>query len=580
MLLDSVSALHDRWANSWLLFRLIILAGVAVAIGLVGGQPAYRSFKTWRQQQNLVAARAAIDERKMADARDLSLTVLRSGNSCIEAFRILEQSTAALKDPMHSQVSRALMTHPDGAEEDRLNAFRAIARELPLGVVGQVWNEISEECQQQARFASGFADRLIAERHFNQAAAVLLAVPERQRDTAVNQGLLRILIRSEQRETYDEVQRLIAKGISMDRDADLAGWLALLEEMPLFGFRDELLEPVRQVLLDPACSGEARKELVLARIDYAVNFSRRGQVIAAAIARWKDPYPEVLARFLLGIGLNQTLLDTFPVDRIGGHPELLPMLLEATELTGAWAQVAPLLDAHGGLLPKFEELGLRAVAEAKSGDSTVRASDWASAMSEAKSGASSTSALLKLSQLARNAGFQDESEKTLVEAIRLGRGPLPLYEDLKPLIVSLERQGRESTLLEICTIYLSCEPGNPVLLTQYAYLACLNNLLDPKAAIKAMEIVAEAYPEELPMQCVLATLYLCDGQYPKAVETLDRLPLDEGKLTPNHRIAFLAAQLLNGRITKDDSRIMEFKWDELQRSERKKFSELMRSARP
>lgn len=579
VVLEFLSTLRGRWVNMAPVFRFIILAGVAATIGLVGLEPAYRWFKAWRQEQNLAAARDAIDDQKMANARDLSLSVLRAGESCIEAFRILEQSTAALNDPMHSQVSQALMTHPEGSEEDRLNAFQTIATELPLGVVGQAWYGVSQACQQQSRFAAGYAARLVAEHHFREAAAVLLAVPPAQRDPSVNQGLLRILIRSKQRDTYDEVQRLIAKGISTAPEAELSGWLALLEEMPPLSLRDELLEPVRRLLAAPDCSDDARKALVLARMDFAADFANREQVIATAIDRWKDQAPEALGRFLLGIGLNQAVLDTFPVDRIDGHPELLPMVLEAAEATGAWSQVTLLLDAHGGLLPKFEELGLRAVAVAKAANSTVPASDWQTAMNEAKSGASSTRALLKLSLLARNAALPDESEKAMVAAIRLGRGPLPLYEDLKPLIESLERQGSEGTVLEICAIYLHCEPGNAVVFTQYAYLACLNNQLEPKAALKAMQIVAVAYPEELSTQCVLATLYLCDGQYQQAAEILDRLQLDAGTLTPSHRIAFLTAQVLNGRIAKEDPRIMEFMWDDLQLSERKKFSELIRSAK-
>ncbi|MEO0018321.1 MAG: hypothetical protein RLZZ522_1604 [Verrucomicrobiota bacterium] len=578
MIHEFVSALRSRWVDMAPTYRFLILAGVAAAIGLVGLDPAYRGFKSWRQKQNLVAAREAITGQKMADARNLSLSVLRSGNSCIEAFRILEQSTAALNDPMHSQVSQALMTHLESSDEDRLHAFQTIATELPLGVVGQAWYEVSEKCQQQSRFASAYAARLIAERHFSQAAAVLLAVPPPQRDPAVNQGLLRILIRSEQKDTHDEVQRLLAKGISTAPAAEQSGWLAVLEEMPPLSLREELLEPVRRLLAAPTSAGDARKALALARMDYAADFANRETVIAAAITRWKEQAPEALGRFLLGIGLNQALLDTFPAERLDWHPELLPMVLEAAKATGAWAQVVLLLDAHGELLPKFEELGLRALAAAKAANSTVPASDWQTAMNEAKS-AESTRALIKLSLLARDAGLLDESEKAMVAAIRRGRGPLPLYEDLKPLIESLQRQGSEAMVLEICAIYLYFEPGNSVVLTQYAYLACLNNRLEPKAALKAMKIVAEAYPKDLSIQCVLATIYLCDGQYQQAAATLDRLPLDADKLSPSHRITFLVTQLLNGRIAKDDSRITEFKWDDLQPSERKKISELRRSAR-
>jgi len=173
-----------------------------------------------------------------------------------------------------------------------------------------------------------------------------------------------------------------------------------------------------------------------------------------------------------------------------------------------------------------------------------------------------------------------ESERAMVEAIRLGRGPLPLYSDLSPLLNSLAQQGRENTLLEICTIYLSLESGNPVLLTQYAYLACLIKLDEPKTIIRAMEVLSKAFPKELPIQCVLATVYLCDGQPAKAAETLDPMKLDPANLPPGYRAAYLATQTLNGRIAKDDPLITDFPWKSVLPSERRKFNELIQSVKP
>ena len=172
----------------------------------------------------------------------------------------------------------------------------------------------------------------------------------------------------------------------------------------------------------------------------------------------------------------------------------------------------------------------------------------------------------------------NKADQAMLEAIRLGRGALPLYADLKPLLNSLVRQGRESTLLEICTIYLSFEPGNPVLLTQYIYLACLNNRVEIQTILKAMESLAKGYAKEMPVQMVLAMAYLCDGQHAKAAETLDRLELDPSKLAPGYRAVFLATQVLNGRMAKDDPLITEFPAKSMLPSERRKFREFVRAA--
>ena len=200
-------------------------------------------------------------------------------------------------------------------------------------------------------------------------------------------------------------------------------------------------------------------------------------------------------------------------------------------------------------------------------------------MGEAKS-SQLTNAYLTLHKISRAAEMHEQADLALVEAIRLSRGPLPLYADLKVLLNALAEQGRENVLIEICANYLALEPGNPVLLTQYAYLACLNNLADPKKVIKAMTPLAKAFPKEMPIQCVLATGYLCDGQDAMAAETLDPLKLDPAKLAPGYRAVFLTTQVRNRRLAKDDPQITQLPWKSLQPSERKKFSELIRAMEP
>jgi len=578
MIRHFIHAFWDRWANFHPLLRFLILAVAAAAIGLVTLKPAYRAFKSWRTAHNLVAAQQAVKDTRMDKARDLSLTVLQTGNTCIEAFRILEKSMAALQDPRHGDVARALLSHPEGSNEDRLNAFLSLAPEVPLGLLGQAWTTLTPESQADPKFATAFADRLLAAHRFSEAASVLLAVPPAARNAAVNRRLIMVLIGSGKREGFDEAQRLIAAEFPSEAP-EINDSLDLLEAIPPESLHAETLAPIRRTLANPKSGNPARLALMLARLDYASQPMRHAELLDEVIARWHDQEPVALARFLSDLGLYQRLLETIPAECVTDHPDLCPLLLAAMERNGAWEQVLALLDEHGEALPKCEELAHRAVASMKTGDSPGQAQAWAAAMREAKSSPLSTT-FLKLHQIAEDAGMTAESEHALVEAIRLGRGPLPLYTDLRPLLNSLARQGRENTLLEICTIYLSFESGNPVLLTQYAYLACLNKLDEPKTILKAMEVLAKGFPKELPIQCVLATVYLCDGQPAKAAETLDRMEVDPAKLPPGYRAAYLTTQALNGRIAKDDPLIRDFPWKSVLPSERRKFNELIQSAKP
>ena len=95
-----------------------------------------------------------------------------------------------------------------------------------------------------------------------------------------------------------------------------------------------------------------------------------------------------------------------------------------------------------------------------------------------------------------------------------------------------------------------------------------------------MAPLAEAFPKEVPIQFVLATIYLCDGQHGKALATLDALKLDADQLPPAYRATLLTTRILNGQLDKKDPTVTGFLWLSLLPSERRKFSELIRSAEP
>ena len=578
MIRSARQGIHDRWANLPPALRFVLLLAAAVLIGWVAVSGPYQGFRSWRMRRNLVAAQAAVAKQSMQEARDRSLTALRADATCLEAYRILERATASLRDPWHSEIARALLTHPDSSDADRLSAFSGLAPEVPLGLLKQSWSSLPDRCRQDLRFVTAFADRLLAERCCKEATLVLLAVPKAARTQAVERRLIQVLIRSDKPEAYDEAQRMIVGAVAADSQ-EITASLDLLEEIPVGNLQPILLEPLRPELEKQAADAVARAALMLARLDYTNHVARRPAILEDAIARWKDHEPEALARFLGDLGLHQLLLDTLPLECVGQHPALLPRMLEAIARSGAWERADPLLNAHGELLPKFELLAYRAVAAAKAADAAAFVLAWTDAKGEAKI-SRRADAFLTLHRIARDATMVPEAEQALVEAIRCGRGPLPLYADLKPLLASLAQHGHDKTLLEICAIYLPFESTNPVLLTQLAYLASLNQTIEPKMIVAAMEHLGKGFPTELPIQCVLATAYLCDNQPAMAAETLDRLRLIPAQLGNGYRAAYLTTQVLTGRIASDDPRITGFPWSSLLPCERKKYSDLLRAATP
>ena len=574
--MEAGSTGHRHWANLPPSLRLLLVALVLGTLGIFWGRPAYGAFKAWRGQRNLVAARDAVVNSQMTEARDRSLAALRGGAAGIETYRILEQSMASLRDPLHAEIARLLMTHPESSDEDRLNGFRTIIADAPMGLVGQAWLGLPRHCQENPRFVTVLAQRSIAEGRLDEVEPALLALPAAVRTLPVERCLIEILIARGRPEDAVQSQRRIGAAIAGD-DAGVSEWLDLLEKIPVLSLRGLVLAPVRRVLEKTTAGDPARKALMIARIDYSANFPRRAAILDAAIDRWKDDSPEALARFLMALGLPQRLLATWPIKRVREQPGLLPWLLAAMLRSEAWPPLAALLHAHGKMLPKCEEMAYHAVLAAKTGDSELRSRTWHEAMMEAKFTAGSN-AFLKLQRVMREAELPEEADKAMLAAIRTGRGPLPLYADQRPLLTSLVRQGHDRGMMEVCAIYLMFEFGNPVLLTQYAYLACLNELAAPQIIIEAMESLAKDYPAELHLQLVVATALLIDGQAKRALEILDSLKFEPAKLPLGFQAMILVTQVQNHRLAADDPLILAFPWQSLFPSERQQFGKRLRLA--
>ncbi len=554
---------------------------LAIATLIVIG-PGYRLFREWRMERILVAAHRADEADRMLEARDLSLTVLRSGGRSLEALRILERATRHLTDPRHGQIANSLLSHPDATQEDRHTGFVQIAASMPLGLAGQAWaSRLEEDERTRPEFAIAFSDRLMTEQRFGESAQVLLAVPEDARDDRLRTRLARLLVASGREEGFAEARRRIARSLAEanGNTTDTSKWLDVLESIPIPNLRDDLLSQAIQQLMDaPGQADPARLTFAAARIDLANTPQRAAPEINTLVEKWRDRAPVDLANFLRDAGLHEALFEAFPPARIESDPDLMPVLLDAAWQANAWETLIELLDEDAAAmhLPPHLSLTHRAVAAAKLGDSATRGESWRSAIAEARSDPTNR-ALIEMHRIAMRAGLREIAVEAMTEAIRNGNGPLPLYEDIKHVYQTLANSNRDHTLFEICAIYLNFEPANPVLLTQFAYISALTDAMDPAIVIEPLERLAKSFPDELPIHTTLASAHLCAGNPEQASRVLRPFDHEVESLSPPFRIVFLVTRLLTGEITADHPALANFPWDELQSFERRKFTSLIQS---
>jgi hypothetical protein len=214
----------------------------------------------------------------------------------------------------------------------------------------------------------------------------------------------------------------------------------------------------------------------------------------------------------------------------------------------------------------------------KQADTTTGNDAWKAATAEAKTDTKNV-ALLKIHHVAVNASIDEFAISAMLDAIRVGRGPLPLFKDQKALCRALSDKNQDLTLLEVCAIYLNFEPSNPVLLTQYAYLACINDVIEATQLLPPLKLLAQAFPSELPIHATLTTAHLCAGQPELAAEVLAPFESETQEMNPTFRVVFLVTQVMTGKIPANDPQIQSFPWNALLASEQQKFSLLIRNTK-
>ena len=562
----------SKWRARWMdVHPFLRLASVLLILGLAGmfvAKPAYRKARYWWYGRHLAEAEQAISEGRMEKAKELSQTLLRAGDPrVLEALRVLEQSMSALQDPFRLEIARALMSHPQGTREDRLRGFRLVATEAPLGLAGQAWVHLQEEDRTSPDFALSFADRLIESGRGKEAAGVLQGIPGAGSSWEAERRLIRILLGTGNEYAIVEAHNRLEKSWPAE---DKASALELLEEIPIDRLKPGLLRS-SAAKLDATVPREA---LVLARLAFAKTNAPRDAIVEKTVSDWRASHPLEVAAFLRATGQRRRLMTEFPPAGLGEFPDLTEMLIEAAVGEEDWTMARDYLKAAPESFDKVTRLAWATVVHAKAGDAAASEASWREATIEAEVHREA-SGWLKMSGILGAAGLHAKEHESMYQAILRVRGRLPLFENLQPLMNHFYEEEREKPMLQICSVYLLFEPGNPALLVNYAYLACVTGTGDPALLAQAMTPLAEAYASMAIVQCVLTTIHLFQENFEQAGQVAGRVTVPLESLPPGHRAAIVCARVKAGVLTAESEEVRALPWPEMMQSERRFFGRIL-----
>ncbi len=551
----------------------LVVAGVLALLGLIGayGYGLFRKEVLERNGRQAVEAAAADDWER---ARALSLSVVLTGDRRIEILRVLVDSMRRLEDRRLAGFTAALISHPEGTSADRLRMFQWIALGEPEGRVWMSWQQLPASDRAALPFKLALVDRFIQDGDHAQVLDFLKEYHGSIPPPEVAARVIRAQIGQGTQNSLELAQTGLADQVTRHPDGP-AEWMDLLESLPIESLDGFILEPLRPWLRAGRPDQPGRGELMEARIQLReAAEAGRGKVVADAVSAWCAEAPHALCRFLVAVGRPETVAETFTNEKVSGDSELIKARLDTLIQLGRDRKLQTSLVRHEGTLRPSELFAYQAVAADRAGNDAERNRCWNRVLAEAVT-SPKTDELLRLHAFARQHGLVEEAQRTLLEALKAGRGPLPAYSALAALLKSLEKKGMEHDIMTILATYLRFEPWNSQLIARHSYLSAMLGLEPPAEGIKRVSKLLEGSAGEAHVIAVLATLQLLAGDIGEAGETWNKLSFPPEDLAPGFRTAYLMTRVVAGNLDREDPSVKGIPWETLLPCERNNLNKIL-----
>lgn len=312
----------------------------------------------------------------------------------------------------------------------------------------------------------------------------------------------------------------------------------------------------------------ARAPHKLLAVDLKIREHReqRAELIAQAIAQWKDAEPEetaVLATWLNGKGEFQLLLDAIPLEKAITARELFLQYVDALGGLGRWSEIKELLDRDRYPLDPMVQKMYLARCNAQLGEKAASENNWQRAL---EAGHGDPGKLVTLGSYAEKNGALEVAGAAYDEAA----AESPKLRAAQQGRLNIAQASRETKKIHaVLADMLAVWPNDPAVLNDEAYTRLLLIPSEPAPAdqpsttseIEGIEQLAaklvERDPGSLPHRSLLALARLRLRRYAGAMEAYANIQASRSALTPSALAVHAAVLAANGRADDAATEIRE-----------------------
>ena len=559
--------------------RKVVLIGiiaVLVLAAVLSVKPAYRAYRNYRTDENFRAAQAAAASGDWLTARDRARSVLLVRRGDMPTVRIWFKAMKELKDPYAIDGAFAMFLNQQSQIKDKYQALDFMADEAPQAVFLVAMNCLKEN---ERKHPEAVAPLM---RFFTRRSQPLFAVGlyreaggEQHRDAAMDLEKIRALCAALTPERLTECRRIFL-GLR-----DEAG-PAPLQALRLLGWAQGGLDlgpdfPDLTDWINSRPDAEPLDHLYVLQQQLVARPENQKALIDQAIKDYRGKAPVALGGWLLRFRFANEAAEIL-AEPAKTDADAFLTRVNCLMNTGRTAEARDLLGAPPTGMDKIKLQTAKAAVEMSAKNHQAAVVAMRAALDQAHLD-NLNNRFLEIHRYAASLGLRDVADEAMVNAIRLGRGPIPLHDDIQPMLAQLAQEGRTEDILGLSRVMTFYEPTNPALRNNFLYLACLHRVMPAKECVANLVELAADRPDLPEIQASLAFACLMADQPKEAREALAKAG-DSPRIPKDFRLAMegTAAALL-GDEGAARATLGKTNWKNMLAREADTFRELLASAK-
>ncbi|MBA2622857.1 MAG: hypothetical protein H0U88_04455 [Chthoniobacterales bacterium] len=599
--------------------RLIALVLVLMIVLGVGGyfaaRPARDAIKGWQARRHAQKAFAFIEEERWKEAKDEAIAAYQLRTTEPEALRAvarflsrtrqpqalefwkqLEERASLNRTDLRDQAAVALTVNESSRAEEAIGKLLSSTEPAPDPAD---WLLAAQAAAQKgsAKEAAPYLEKILAdpaasERQQLQAALIGLGIAAQDKSTTADSRRVATWTRILQLSQGTSSTSLDALLVLAQRSLSQAGTPGATETvlssgdavpveesgdakstLPQFPSADQVA-----ATLDHHPLAKAQHKLLASDLQLHADSSRREELLARAIADWKDSDASglaALATWLNGKGEHERQLNTIPLERAVQSRDLFLQHLDALGALSRWDEIKRLLDSERYPLDPMIQSMYLARCNAQLGQRAASENNWQRAL-EAAGG--DVSKLMTLAPYAEKNGAAEVANAAYTAATAHAPFLRPAQQGrLRMAQASRDTRKIHGVLAEMLSLW----PNDSAVQNDEAYFRLLllePNVTDASELNQIRELAEDLVnrePASLPHRTLLALALLRDQRPAGALEVYSGIQVAANALTASALAIHAAALAANGKTEDAKTEAAQVPLDALLAEERILIQELL-----